>query len=101
MPPPKRAEFAFVLTNIGVVDISVDNKSRPVAEFFFANCVRLLAEFQQISLLKKFQSLVGCQSQNKSPRFFAKNYIGWKSYFQCKIFEPKISSAFTFQQNNL
>ena len=30
----ERAELAFILTNISVVDISVDDESRRVAEFF-------------------------------------------------------------------
>jgi hypothetical protein len=40
------AEFAFILTDICVVDISVDDESCPVAEFFFADSVGLLAELQ-------------------------------------------------------
>ena len=40
----ERAKFAFVLADVRIIYISVDDKSRHVAEFFFTNRVRRLAQ---------------------------------------------------------
>ena len=67
-PTEERAEFAFVLADVGIVYVSVDNESHDVAENFFAYGVRRFAQFQQVTVREKFQRRVLRQSQINSPR---------------------------------
>lgn len=50
----ERAEFAFVLADVRVIYISVDDESHNVAEFFFADFIGAFAEFEQVAFRKNF-----------------------------------------------
>ena len=67
-PAEERAKFAFVLADVRIIYISVDDESYRVAEFFLAYGVGRLAEFQKVAALEKFQSFVLRESQIDSPR---------------------------------
>ena len=83
-PTEERAEFAFVLADICIVYIPVDDESHHVAESFPAYGISRLAEFKQVAALEKFQSLVARQSQIVSPRF---NFL--PLFYQLKITRRK------------
>ena len=97
----ERAELAFVLADVGIVYIAVDDESHHVAEKFFANCVGALAERQKVAVREKFQRRILRQSQIDSPRSKRKNpprnFSGRiKIFLPCYLFVPpdfKLSNA--------
>ena len=62
------AKFAFVLADVGIVYVSVNDEGCHVAEHFLAYGVRRLAQLQKVAAGEKFQCLVLRKSQNDSPR---------------------------------